>query len=566
MAIRPTFYGFELGRSALAASQRNIDITGQNIANINTPGFSRQRVNLASVGVGAMDKWKWGFRAADNVGMGVDMTGIQRVRDEFLDVRFWKDNSDMNRFQTKWDVLDSIEMLLDEFTMPNIQDGMFRFQDALQELNNNSDDIEYARQAMSIADILTRTLNKTAVDMETIVNDQIDRLALIIKNINHAAATIDKINNELRTQKIVTGVHFEDEDGNRRISGGFLSNELLDERDLLLDELSSYGNIRVRHEEGSGVTVYFGLGDEEVILVDGTRGSYITDKNVYQNYEGYFNLLSFERDDQTNIYDSSQYDSIDDFSDPYRDPFRVTWKTGDNIGNDVIVNSGQILGYYEMLNGIGDVEELDDPNTVDRAAKGIPYFLNMVNAFAHTFANTLNQLNNGGSESELYDNWQTGDLFDATDSGATINARNIRITNEWRANPYMILRSEQDDENYLAENDNILQMIYALKREDMQIEDVYGNSLFNGSFAQFAVSLNSEITIEVNYNNKQVQISEGLVLAIENLRDSIKSVNEDEEAMNLMKYSKSYNAAARFMTVLDEMLDLIVNRLGIVGR
>jgi flagellar hook-associated protein 1 FlgK len=50
------------------------------------------------------------------------------------------------------------------------------------------------------------------------------------------------------------------------------------------------------------------------------------------------------------------------------------------------------------------------------------------------------------------------------------------------------------------------------------------------------------------------------------MRASIKDVSEDEEAMNLAKYQKSYNAAARYMTVLDEMIDLIVSRMGIVGR
>ena len=566
MSLRPTFYGFELGRSALAANQRNIDITGQNIANINTPGFSRQRVNLAAIGVGALETWRYALSPSDNVGLGVDMLGIQRVRDEFLDVRFWKDNSDLGRYSTRWGGLDALEMLLDEFTMPNLQEGLFRYQDALQELANNADNIEYAKQAMSIAETLTRTLNKTAVDIETIINDQLLRLELVVKNINHAAASIDRINKELRTQKVSTGVFANDENGDQIVIGGFMSNELLDERDLLLDELSSYGNIRIEKYTEGGWSVFFGVGDnDEVLLVDGTRGTgdnSISEPNVYLNYEGYFNLLTFDRESYMSIYDPTEPDSLDDFDTIDREPFRVTWATGDSAGDDVIVNSGQILGFYEILNGIGDVEELNSLETMDRAAKGIPYFLSMVNAFAINFAERMNDVNDDGSDFS-----DGGDLFESSE-GMDINARTIKISDAWRNDPYLILRTDrenlEENPNYAADNSNILRMINELKREDAQIE--YANSVFTGSFLQFAVSLNSEITIEVNYNNKQLAISDGLVLSLENLRDSIKSVNEDEEAMNLMKFSRSYNAAARFMTVLDEMVETIVNRLGIVGR
>ena len=562
MSIRPTFYGFEIGRSALAASQRSIDITGQNIANINTPGYSRQRVNLTSMGVGALDKWKWSMEPYDNVGLGVDMIGVQRIRDEFLDVRFWKDNSDLGRYETKWSALDALEMLLDEFTMPNIQDGLFKFQDALQELANNADNIEYAKQAMSIAETLTRTLNKTAVDIETIVNDQLTRLELIVKNINNAAAAIDRLNKEIRTQKVI---------------GGFVSNELLDARDLLFDELSSYGNIRIVRESiyededmngqyTGAISVYFGVGDEEVILVDGTRGEKITDATFYSGYEGYFNLLRFSRDDYEDIYDPTDPTALDNITDFQRDPFRIIWDTGDNAEQEVIVSSGQILGYYEMLNGKGDVDLLSDPDTADMATKGIPYFLNMINAFAYTFAETFNDINDGGSE---FSDESGGDLFDSTDEN-NIFARNIRISDAWRTDPYLILRTnneiDEEDPNYAADNSNILRMIYAVKDESMQITTADGDVLFTGSFLQYAVSVNSEITIEVNYNNKQLAVSEGMVLSLDNLRDSIKSVNEDEEAMNLMRFSRSYAAASRFMTVLDEMIETIVHRLGIVGR
>ena len=107
-------------------------------------------------------------------------------------------------------------------------------------------------------------------------------------------------------------------------------------------------------------------------------------------------------------------------------------------------------------------------------------------------------------------------------------------------------------------------MIDALKAERTFI-DANGNE-YTGNFLQYLGSINSEMGLEVSYNAKRKDVSDINLLSVDMYRASIMDVDSDEEAMNLMKFQKSYNAAARFMTTLDEMLDVIVNRLGIVGR
>lgn len=507
MAIRPTFYGFEMARSALTASQKNIDVTGQNIANINTAGYSRQRVDLSAVGAGGIN-WKHTLLPSDNIGLGVNVDGINRMRDEFLDVRFWKENSDNGRFNVKADTLDSLSNLLDEFVNSNVHTILGEFNDALQELHENADSAEFINNTKMVAETLMRALNKISLDINDIKQDQITKLGLRKDDINHIAKCLDSINTEIRNQTLL----------------GPVSNELLDQRDLLLDQLSLFGNVTRIPEAGGGLSVYFGIGEDfETRLVDGKQEDYIPET------DGYYNIVDIDMD-----------------HDPETDgPYRLTWASGDNAGYPVEVTSGEVFGYYEMINGIGDVNM--HGTNADQATKGIPFFLNILDNFTQVFADEFNKIN--------------GDpLFDSMDGGP-ITAKNIKITQEWRDDPLLLVRSTRGNSPAEAANDNVFRMINALNNTKFTFDDGYV-----GTFVDYVGSLNSEIAIEENYNNKQLTMSDGLLLTISNLRDSVMTVSEDEEAMNLVKFQKSYNAAARFMTTLDEMLDRIINNLGIVGR
>ena len=258
---------------------------------------------------------------------------------------------------------------------------------------------------------------------------------------------------------------------------------------------------------------------------------------------------------------------------------RFTWGEGNGSlmdfplgaeGDPFITRSGQIFGYYEIMNGRGDVDSLADSDTADFASKGIPYFLSILNSFANTFATTFNELNSGGVR-EVDGMWESGPPLFTTHDGddVGINIFNITISNEWQDDPRVIARSmTESDMPGASRNENILRMIDALRREDTLFDmgAEGGTGEMRASFQQFISMLNSEIAIEIDYNARRLSMSDVLLLSIDNMRESIKGVSEDEEASNLMRFQRSYQAAARLMTTLDEMLELIIMRMGIVGR
>jgi flagellar hook-associated protein 1 FlgK len=270
-------------------------------------------------------------------------------------------------------------------------------------------------------------------------------------------------------------------------------------------------------------------------------------------YFGEFNEDSPE--DSLIVAGARRYFATLEISDRDAEPVRLVWASGDNEGVDLAVNTGEIFAYYEMLNGIGDVSQGGDVQTADFASKGIPFFTNMLNTFMSEFAAVFNQLN------------AEGDLFTANDGSGEITALNITISEEWQLDPRFLIRSIDGldtDTPGASRNDNILRMINAL-REPRDFEDVNG-TVYRGSFLEYLGSINTEMALEVSYHIRRKDTSDINLLSIDMYRASIMDVDSDEEAMNLMRFQKSYNAAVRFMTTLDEMLDMVVNRMGVVGR
>ncbi|MCL2097029.1 MAG: flagellar hook-associated protein FlgK [Oscillospiraceae bacterium] len=515
MPIRPTFYGFEMARSAMSASQKNIDITGQNIANIGTPGFSRQRVNLSAIGPGGIN-WRHALQPSEKVGLGVNVDSIKRVRDQFLDARFRTELSDNSRLNIKLDVLGYVESNIDEFVGESgtLHSIMTSFQDALQDLNtNNCSEAEFMSMTRSAADKLVTTSRVIANRIEQIREDTYGQLEFAAEEINRIAMALEDINTEIRNQFLL----------------GSAANELLDKRDLLLDELAAYGDVNTRPAiiddvDTGGLNIYFGVFD-----ADAPDDSFL--------------LVSGER-----IYHATL-----EITDRDSEPVRLVWATGDNEGEDFIAETGEVFAYYEMLNGVGNVSANGDPETADEASKGIPYFTNMLNTFISEFAEIFNSLN------------EDENLFADNDGSGVITALNITISEEWQQDPAFLLKSlDNTDTPGAARNDNILRMINAIK-EPREFIDEHGNE-YRGSFLEYLGSINTEIALEISYNLRRKDTSDINLMSVDMYRASIMDVDSDEEAANLMKFQKSYNAAVRFMTTLDEMLDMVVNRMGVVGR
>ncbi|HZK70804.1 MAG TPA: flagellar basal body rod C-terminal domain-containing protein, partial [Clostridia bacterium] len=154
-------------------------------------------------------------------------------------------------------------------------------------------------------------------------------------------------------------------------------------------------------------------------------------------------------------------------------------------------------------------------------------------------------------------------LFEGDGSG-NIDASTIKVSSEWLSDAKYITTTTVvpaiEGVNEEGRNDNIMRMI------DSMGSDIPITSAFKGTFVEFATSLMSDIAVDVNYNKDMTRTSELVLSSIIDQRQSVTGVSLDEEAINMIRYQKSYSAAARLMTALDEMLDTLINKTGIVGR
>ena len=189
--------------------------------------------------------------------------------------------------------------------------------------------------------------------------------------------------------------------------------------------------------------------------------------------------------------------------------------------------------------------------------RGIGYYEESLNLFAKQVADTFNELNNIDKA-----NPKKYDLF-GTNDGEEITAKNIKISDAWIKGTIKI--NPAKDGSTTGKNDNILAMIDSLKSKK-EYEAANGATIFNGTFQEYFTNIGSVLGLDIKSTDSLLDNYTTVATDIANMRDNISRVSLDEEGMNILHYQKSYNAAARLMTALDEAISTIISNMGVVGR
>ena len=168
------------------------------------------------------------------------------------------------------------------------------------------------------------------------------------------------------------------------------------------------------------------------------------------------------------------------------------------------------------------------------------------------------------------------DLFKTSDGSKIFTASNIKISDDWMNNTIHIISSHDENAGSTA-NDNIIRMIKSLTEErDFKYEYTYKDkngipqtgtiTYYNGNFSQCYSNLENIQGIDSSANKAILSNHISVLKQTANSKDAVSGVSLDEEGINLMQFQRSYTAAARLMTTLDEVLNVLINNTGIVGR
>lgn len=560
--LRPTFLGYKTATGALKTNQYMLDVVGQNMSNINTKGYTRQRLDINSVSFNPTNI-KFGTTGVV-IGQGVEAKGVSQFRDSFLDLRYRMESSKAGSEYVQYEALKDLENILDEIPKDESQ-GMYgldaQFSDLLEQLHSlrPSDPVSEGVVRTS-AQMLTQMLNNYSQGLETIEKQQFSYLKDgAIVDVNQISENIAKLNKQIRESNI---------SGNPAL-------ELSDERNMLIDELSTYLDIEVDVEPldiGGGKTI-----DELVIRLRGTDIELVNRNfsNTVKIFEPSdpsdksditkINITQFERDPDGNI--------VKDING------KLEYADDENITSTI--TGGQIDGYLKFLNGKGEFATTDTPGDTmeyDKAAeiKGVQYYQNMLDTLANKFAGIMNELNKKPktfNDNGTVHEWYEKPLFEAR-GGGEITARNIKISDDWanETNSYITNTIIKSDGDSSGAKDNILRIIDSFqKSEDYTANiDLDGDGtaetqrpLFKGTFQEFFTYTATKLNLQVKSAETSYNTFAETQFHMDYARKSMSSVDLNEEGVNLLQYSKSYNAAARLMTTLDEMLDTLINRMGV---
>jgi len=450
------------GRTALLTQQKAIDVTGHNIANVNTDGYSRQRVN--------METNEPYSSQPGQTGTGVRAAEIQRIYDRFLGAQINNENQNLGNWETQKGVLERVEIIFDESSGYGLNQAMSEFWNAWQDLANNPSDYAGRAALLAKSETMTATFNNIYLNLEQIQTDIDTSIMGTVKEINSIAERIAGLNQKIALTEV----------------GGQNANDYRDSRDLLLKELSLKINIDSFENSDGKVTV----------LVAGGRP-------LVENISSW-NL-------------SIQPDVDSDFQD-------IAWTDSDGNLVDITdsISGGKLKGWLEAR----DVTIPDYLSKLDNLAEGI--------------ITEVNDLHKAGLG--LNDVSVAGRNFFAGTTATNMAVDVDDVNNIAAAGSFDGLPGGNSNAIEIANLQNALKM-----NSDTATFDDYYNSLVSdvGSGVQKAT---------VNFDHQS-----SMVTHLDNYRESVSGVSLDEEMVNLIKFQHGYNAAARLISVADELLDRVIS-------
>ena len=594
--MRPTFLAFQTAYRAISTSQILLDTAGNNIANVQTDGYSRQRVDINSVSNGGYIQR---YKPQDvTAGGGVEAKRVSRIRDQFLDARYRMQNAENAEYTAILNGLGDLENVLDQVSTDGLLAEIAAFKKALDPMLENPPSNDMAMVVRNAAQKVASLLNTYSQQIENVRDQQIYDLqnVHIDTNFNSVVENIAALNKQI----------------NEEIAHGNTPNELMDERDLLFDKLSGLANVKINISD-KWLSDSLKVEHVEVFLVDDNTGKQL---NLIED-ETYNTLSVVKNTDGTvSININSAFGNVVKNADGsikeiYRD---IThYLTGGTIG-----------GALNIINGKG--AEFGSALNEDNLFRGTLYYKGMLDTFAANFARVLNEINAYNPNGELprsfkvssqflidgttvnteydptdpyYDseldnnangNKPTGsdilpfnqtkwdnvladyaskprDLFSTIDGSTVITAANIRVSQDWEDDPMYLTVTQPGDP---SEGENIGRMIVAIEQGFAFYREgdasKYPHTIFNGTLEEYFTGVNATLGLDVSLYTNYSSTSNQVMTTLFTARESVSGVNLDEEGVALMAYQKSYNAAVRFFTVLDEAVNKIINEMGLVGR
>jgi flagellar hook-associated protein 1 FlgK len=580
--VSSPFYGLDIGVSALRAAQQLLDTAAHNVANANTPGYSRQRVSL-------VESPPYTFPAFNRsglpgqIGSGVTVTAITRVRDNFLDLQVQAQTALQGEWDTRQQQLAKVEAVFPEPSDTGLGSTLSKFWNAWQDVASDPTSTAARTALTEQASSLAMEMNRDSTQLKMIASGIDSQVGQQIQTVNDLATQIAALNSQIQ-RVTITGDH---------------ANDLMDQREQLLEQLSSIVPAHVMTQQDGSISVLVG-GTDLVSGVFARKMVAQTDQATGQTNPvwadgGAVDLPSGQMKALIDVRDTDLAGYLGQLDSLAKGLADAT-NTLHERGIDANGAAGQAIFTYHAGNEAGTLAVnptiAADPRLVAAAASagtpgdssvaGLIADLRNARSYSAGVAGTdvvggmdlttnttarLMVVSASTATAQTYTFSANGSSLTLTGADGTTQTVDVA---DMAANGTQVLNFDQLGVK-LTVNAGAAGKAGADLATDLAMtghNTLVATSLFTPSqtaseyFASFVGKIGSASAQSSEMSKNQQLVVDQLTARVQ----EVSGVSLDEEATDMIRFQHAYQAAARVITTMDEILDTLINKVGLVGR
>jgi flagellar hook-associated protein 1 FlgK len=459
------FGNLEVGRRSLLAQQLALQVTGNNVANVNTPGYTRQRAVLTESP--AEDT------AAGPIGTGVDVKLVESVRDHFLEARLASAIQDSSRDDAITGYLNQVQSI-SGVTQTGLRDALSRFFNSFSSLATDASSLPLRSSVLSAAQNVTAVFQNSAQHLTDIRENADAAIVDAVNQINALTARIASLNQQITSSEF----------------GGSQANSLRDQRTEAVNQLASF--IDIHYYEAADGTLSVSTAGQTLVTAD------------------FVQTLHTER---TGPYGFSQ----------------IMAGQNDITGS---IQGGRLAGLVQIRDVV------------------VPNYQADLDALAASLINEVNTVHRAGTDIQIPPTSPGLDFFSPV-SGTPGAAKAISVNAVILGDPRYLAAGQSG-----APGDNA----NALALADLGNQRLLASG--TQTFADAVASLQSRIGTDAQRAQSQAETNNAIRTQLENSRDAVSGVSLDEEAVGLIRFQRAYQASAKYISVIDELMQHIITTLG----
>lgn len=606
--MQSTFSGLNTMVNGIYTQRLGLNTVGHNISNSNTEGYSRQTAHAAATPSSEV----YTLAGASQVGNGSTVTSVIRARDIYADRQYWKENSTDGYYNGKANNYAKIESIFNDSDNSGVQDAMEKFYQAWQDCSTTASSDTSRQNVINAGQNFAQSLQIAAKQTKEQIDSLYDDISLSVVKMNRLMGQVVELNKNIAGIE-ATGAH---------------ANDLRDQRDLIVDQLTSMTDITV-YESANGMytlvsngttlvngitkvdlemsapknNTTYSLSDYDIMIKQtGTvytpgNGELKAQFEAVAEDKGYIdqvaNMAAFMFTTMNDQHKAGY--GIDGSKDkPFGNAnakdnattglnfygesdkaFQWDAKTGKLAVYDVKTGAKEELSGMQILEILTVNSELTATDGHKKLATRSGERDENGNLLFKTATGTTTKISTTTQAEAKTD--KNGDvLYMALDGGATTNVKLAK--KDANGDPLFLHKDVEIDDhgkplavdvNGTADGSNAVWIAALFNCErDKTSPEVNGTDrlIGNGSLYSYYNTSMTTMGSDASNMNGRVKFQSGVMDQVENLRSSTNGVNWDEELSNMITFQQGYSACSRCLSAMDECLDKLINGTGTVGR